>query len=704
MAKKDFNDPKLFINRELSWLEFNQRVLLEGLNETLPLLERLKFLAIVSSNLDEFFMIRVAGLRQQREAGLRRRDLSGLTPNQQLSQISKRAHEMVLAQSRGIGEVVEKLAEKGLHIHETRNWRSEQTQFLRSLFSMEFLPVLTPMVVGELSPFPTLPGLQLNVAVLLEAKKNGKTIQEIAVVPVPRQLARFVTIPAQKGAHLARLGDIVAANIDLLFPGQNVIATSMFRITRDADVAIQEDEASDLLAVVEQAVLSRRRRDTVRLEMTAKTHVTIRQWLVEWLGVRAEEIYEVEGILDAAALMEIANRSGFDKLKVADWPIQPPRDLPGTQNLWKDLQDRDVLLFHPYESFEPVVQLVEQAAADPDVLAIKQILYRTSGDSPIVRALERAAENGKQVTVLLELKARFDEARNVNWARRLEDAGCLVIYGIAGFKTHAKALLVVRRETTGIKRYVHLATGNYNDQTARLYTDMGLMTTDRDLAGDVAAFFNLLTGYSEDIGWQELSIAPTAMRRKFIELIEREIQAATPDHPGLIMVKVNSLQDLQIIQALYRASKAGVKILLNVRGICCLRPGLKKISQNIEVVSIIDRYLEHPRIFYFQNGGHDEVYLSSADWMGRNLDKRLELLFPVKRAKLKKRIVGIMKTYFSDNVKAYRLLADGRYEKIANDKAAIRAQETFHHDAVEAAQAVNKAGVAFRPLSKPENR
>ena len=452
---------------------------------------------------------------------------------------------------------------------------------------------------------------------------------------------------------------------------------------------------------MEKAVLNRRGRSAVRLEISTKPDPRLKKWLIHYLQLRTAEVYEIDGMIDATALMEIAGRGGMENIKNPDWPPQQPQDLIGTDDLWRSIRDHDILLFHPYESFEPLIQIMEQAAEDIHVLAIKQTLYRTSGDSPIIRALEQAAQNGKQVTVLVELKARFDEARNVNWARRLEDAGCLVIYGIAGYKTHSKALLIIRREDTRLRRYVHLATGNYNDKTARLYSDIGLMTCDGNIATDVSAFFNLLTGYSEVVGWSELSIAPTEMRRRFLDLIEREIQVSTPDQPGLIMAKVNSLQDKEICRALYRASQAGVKIKLNVRGICCLRPGLKKISKRIEVRSIVDRFLEHARIFYFQNGGHEEIYLSSADWMTRNLDQRLEILFPVKDATLRRRLVGIMETFFADNVKSHLMLPDGTYERVERDGKPVRAQEKFYRDAVEAAGTAQKTAVRFQPLTRP---
>ena len=701
MAKVDLDNPEIYINRELSWLEFNDRVLREGLAEELPLLERLKFLAIVSSNLDEFFMVRVAGLLQQRAAGVRRRDPSGMSAGQQLEQIGRRTHRMVAEQGEGIARVLGLLRERGLDVLEPQAWTPSQRTFLRDHFAAEILPVLTPLAVQDLDPTPLLPGLQLLVAVVVEAK-GAEPPWRIVVVPQPTPWSRFLAVPAEAGVKLARLEHVIVANLDLLFPGVAIQGTGLFRVTRDADVPIRDDDSEDLLHVVEEAVLSRRRRATVRLEISADADPRIARWLPEWLGVPPEGIYQIEGMLDATALMDLANRHGFDSLRYADWPPQPAQDLAGTDDLWAAVQDRDVLLFHPYERFDPVVQLLDLAAEDAGVLAIKQTLYRTSGDSPIVRALERAARNGKQVTVLVELKARFDEARNVGWARRMEDAGCHVIYGVAGLKTHAKALLIVRREAGRIRRYVHLSTGNYNDRTARLYSDIGLLTGQRDLAADVAAFFNVLTGASEITGWTSLAIAPTDLRQRFAELIDREIQVSTPDRSGLIMAKVNSLQDPKICKALYRASRAGVKVLLNVRGICCLRPGVKGVSETIEVRSIVDRYLEHARIFYFRNGGNDEVYLSSADWMSRNLDRRLELLFPVRSPALVRRLVGILETCFADTAKARRLLPDGTYERVKGKTPAVRAQEKFFLDSVEATRAAKASPTRFRPLTRPE--
>ncbi|MGO8688921.1 MAG: polyphosphate kinase 1 [Thermoguttaceae bacterium] len=491
MAKKDFKSPELFINRELNWLEFNDRVLREGLCEDVPLLERLKFLAIVSSNLEEFFLVRVAGLMRARAAGVRRRDPAGMTPAAQLAAISVRAHRLVQEQAEGVAAALAALAGHGLVVLERRDWTAPQRQFLQGHFAKELLPALTPLAVQELEPPPLLPGQQWYVAAVLAAGQSASAAEggeppaeRIVVVPIPGRFSRWISLPADEGVCLARLDEVIAANVAALLPGREVLATAVFRITRDADVAVRGD-FGDMLQAVEKAVWDRQRRAAVRLTISARPDRRIKKWLTDWLHLGAEEVYEIAGPLDAAALMELANRPGFENLKIADWPPQPPQDLLGAENLWDAVGDHDVLLFHPYESFDPVVRLVEQAADDPDVVAVKQTLYRTSGDSPIVRALGRAAQNGKEVTVLVELRARFDEARNVRWARRLEDAGCHVIYGIAGYKTHGKALLIVRRQQQRMQRYVHLSTGNYNDRTARLYSDIGLMTADRDIASDV---------------------------------------------------------------------------------------------------------------------------------------------------------------------------------------------------------------------------
>jgi polyphosphate kinase len=704
MQKSDLDVPELYINRELSWLEFNDRVLREGMSPDVPLLERLKFLAIVSSNLDEFFMIRVAGLKRAAAAKATWTDFSGMTAAEQLVAIRKRVARMVEEQSRAIREVSQLLVPQGITLLASDEVTPEQRRFLKSYFATGILPALTPLGVDALDPMPLLPGLKLYLALLLEPRETPageEAIPRVAVVPVPGALPRFITTPAAKGVCLARLEDVMAANMEMLFGDYRILAQTVFHITRDADVEVDEEDAAELLAAMQEAIVARRRQAVVRLMVSAGPDPRLKSWLLGQLKVAEADVYEVEGMLDAGALMQVAVRPGFETLKYADWPSQWPPELPAGGELWPVLQEQDVLLFHPYESFEPVVQLLQQAADDPNVLAIKQTLYRTSGDSPIVRALIRAAEAGKQVTVLVELKARFDEAKNVQWARQLEDAGCYVIYGIAGYKTHAKILLIVRREAHRVRRYVHLSTGNYNDRTAKLYSDLGLLTSDSDLTADAAAFFNLLTGYSQTVGWKKLSIAPTGLRQRFLDLIEREIQASTPDRPGLILAKVNSLQDRRICRALYEASRAGVRVQLNVRGICCMRPGVPGVSENVEVVSIVDRYLEHSRIFYFRNGGHEEVYMGSADWMSRNLDRRLEILFPVQESPLKKRLIAILGTYFADNVKARRLDRDGVYHPAPRMGVPVRAQEQFYHEAVEVAEADGQPVLEFRPLVRP---
>jgi len=778
MGKKSLKSPELYFNRELSWLEFNDRVLREGLSAEVPLMERVKFLAIVLSNLDEFFLVRVAGLMRQRAAGISRRDPAGLTPEEQLSAIAARVRRMLEEHAQGVREALDQLAQHGLRVLRSGQWTPAQRRLLESRFAEEILPVLTPLAIEELSPRPLLPSLQLFVAALIApttpiagrglsaAEAVGKEADDrldgasgslgrassaagvasgsstaasdspegssasgtvgrkrrpaikdqepgqselqqptdkLVVVPVPTQYPRFLTLPGENEVCLAQMEDVIAAGCGLLFPASRVKATAVFRITRDADVDVEAEDAEDLLREMEEAVLQRRRRAAVRLTISANAHQRIKSWLKDWLGLRDDEVYEIDGFQDAAALWELAAQPGFDKLRNADWPPQRPRDLIGWDDLWEAVQDHDVLLFHPYESFDPIVELLEQAAADPNVLAIKQTLYRTSGESPVVRALQRAAQQGKEVTVLVELRARFDEARNIAWARRLEDAGCHVIYGVAGLKTHAKALLIVRRQGSRIARYVHLSTGNYNERTARLYSDIGLLTCNREIAADVAAFFNLLTGCSEAVGWRTLSVAPAGLKQRFLDLIEREIQVSTADKPGLIMAKVNSLQDPDMVRALYRASQAGVKVMLNVRGICCLRPGIKGVSENIEVRSIVDRYLEHARIFYFHNGGHEEVYLSSADWMRRNLERRLEILFPVPDPRHRRRLIDILHTFFADNQKARLLQPDGSYVPAARKGPKVRAQEVFFRQAVAEVRQSEKAAAEFQPLMKPKD-
>jgi polyphosphate kinase len=703
MKNRNLDSYKLYINRELSWLKFNERVLKQGMRKDIPLAERLKFLAIVSSNLDEFFMIRVAGLMQQKSAGIRKRDISGLTPNQQLNKIGIAVHEMVAKQNEAISTALNEMADKGVVLLRQNQWSQQQRAFAADYFQSEIMPVLTPLAMNNLNPSPILPGRQLNLAITVVAKADvNKAQKQIVVVPVPNLLQRFIRMPDEKDFCIVLLEDVIADNVELLCPASHITNVSYFRITRDADVGIQDDEAADLLETIEQAIVERRRRSAARLEISDMADEFQKSWLTEWLGLDADDVYEIAPLLDATCLHQLTTMGPVANLKLPDWPPQQPVDLLDSEDLWQTIREKDVLLFHPYESFEPVVDLVKLAAADPGVIAIKQTLYRTSRDSPIIGALAKAAQNGKEVVVLVELKARFDEAQNVNWAKQLEDAGCHVIYGIANLKTHAKALLIVRREETRIRRYVHLATGNYNDKTARLYSDIGFFTCDSSIALDVTAFFNLLTGISETVGWRELTISPTDMRQKFLELIEREIQASSADRPGLIMAKVNSLQDKIICQSLYRAGQAGVRVRLNVRGICCLRPGVKGVSDNIEVCSIVDRYLEHARIFYFRNGGHEEVYLSSADWMRRNLERRLEILCPIKDERLRRRLIDILNTFFMDNTQSEILGPDANYRANTKKGRKIRAQETFYNVVCEEVRNHQQSALRYRPMeSRP---
>jgi polyphosphate kinase len=695
-----FQEP-LFFNRELSWLEFNDRVLREGLCPDVPLLERLRFLAIVDSNLEEFLMIRVAGLKQQIQAGVRQPDLAGLTPEEQLGRIKDRIRRMLAEQQRGIREVLKALARKGLELVFRNRWQRDDRSELRSYWAAELLPTLTPLAITQLDPPPLLAGQQLHVALWTSGTQSNSNVERIVAIPIPSQFPRFVALPGDRTQRFALLEDVVLEFAEDLVPGQKILGAGTFVAIRDADVAIQDEDARDLLETVEEAVLARRRRKPVCLYVSADMPERLRTWLATWFDLHPSETFEIQGILRPSSFHGLIQKVGFNNLRYPEWPPQVPAAFQQANDVWNAIAQQDILLIHPYESFEPIIQLVQQAAEDPNVLAIKQTLYRTSGDSPIVQALAEAATRGKEVTVIVELKARFDEALNVHWARLLEDAGCHVIYGIAGLKIHGKALLIVRRESGRIRRYVHLSTGNYNEKTAKIYSDIGFLSCDRELAADVASLFNMLTGSSEPTRWYKITVEPRQLKRRFLQLIVREAMAAASDSPGLIMAKVNALEDPEIIQALYQASQVGVKILLNVRGICCLRPGIPGISENIEVRSIVDRYLEHARIFYFHNRGNEEVYLASADWMRRNLDRRIEILWPVTDPNLRRRLINVLETYFADNVKAYRLLSDGTYERVQTGPEPVRAQEKLYLQAVEAARLAELSPLRFHPLQPP---
>lgn len=651
-----------FYNRELSWLGFNYRVLSEARDKNIPLMERLKFLSITASNLDEFFMIRVASLKDMVHAKYTKKDIAGLTPKEQLEIISTGTHELVEKQYNTYNRsFLPALKHNGLTIvtqYEALN--AEQAEYVDRYFMREVYPVLTPMAVDSSRPFPLIRNKSLNIAALLMDKKRKDTI-DFATVQVPSVLPRIVTIPSEKEGEtcIILLEQIIEKNIQKLFLNYKVLDATPYRVMRNADLTIDEDEAADLLIEIERQLKKRQWGEAIRLEVEQEIDKRLLKILKKELQIQQEDIFTIRGPLDLTFLMKVYGMDGFDHLKEEPYIPQPPKGLDMDGDLFEQIRQKDILLHHPYETFDPVVNFVRLAAKDPDVLAIKQTLYRVSSNSPIIASLAQAAENGKQVTVLVELKARFDEENNIVWARKLEKAGCHVIYGLVGLKTHSKITLVVRREEEGIRRYVHLGTGNYNDSTAKLYTDMGMFTCKRAYGEDATAVFNMLSGYSEPLSWNKLALAPTWLRTRFVELINRERDYAAMGKPARIVAKMNSLCDAGIINALYEASAAGVQIELIIRGICCLKQGVPGMSETIQVRSIVGTFLEHSRIFYFENDGSPEIYMGSADWMPRNLDKRVEILFPVEDPDLKKEIVHILHTQLADNTKAHLLQPDG---------------------------------------------
>lgn len=651
-----------FYNRELSWLGFNYRVLSEARDKNIPLMERLKFLSITASNLDEFFMIRVASLKDMVHAKYTKKDIAGLTPKEQLAIISTGTHELVEKQYNTYNRsFLPALRHNGLTIvtqYESLN--AEQAEYVDRYFMREVYPVLTPMAVDSSRPFPLIRNKSLNIAALLMDKKQKDTI-DFATVQVPSVLPRIVNIPSEKEGEtcIILLEQIIEKNIQKLFLNYKVLDATPYRVMRNADLTIDEDEAADLLIEIERQLKKRQWGEAIRLEVEQGIDKRLLKILKKELQIQQEDIFTIRGPLDLTFLMKVYGMDGFDHLKEEPYTPQPPKGLDMDGDLFEQIRQKDILLHHPYETFDPVVNFVRLAAKDPDVLAIKQTLYRVSSNSPIIASLAQAAENGKQVTVLVELKARFDEENNIVWARKLEKAGCHVIYGLVGLKTHSKITLVVRREEEGIRRYVHLGTGNYNDSTAKLYTDMGMFTCKRAYGEDATAVFNMLSGYSEPLSWNKLALAPTWLRTRFVELINRERDYAAMGKPARIVAKMNSLCDAGIINALYEASAAGVQIELIVRGICCLKQGVPGMSETIQVRSIVGTFLEHSRIFYFENDGSPEIYMGSADWMPRNLDKRVEILFPVEDPDLKKEIVHILHTQLADNTKAHLLQPDG---------------------------------------------
>jgi polyphosphate kinase len=689
-----------YFNRELSWLEFNQRVLEEALDATVPLLERVKFLAISASNLDEFFRVRVGSLELTTAHGLSKPDPSGMTPRQQLEAISARVRRMTADQyACYLQDLEPQLTAAGIRRVRPDDLTKTQKRLARQVFENEIYSILTPMAVTSADDFPLLPNQMLNVCVRLNPPEGASDDgPRFAILPLGPTAPRFISLPADNGYSYLLLEDLASMFAERFFVGEAIAECVPFRVTRNADISVREDAASDLLAGMEEVLDERRHADCVRLEIDRSASPMLLGFLRSALGIDKAEAFSLPGPLDLAAWSTLSDRLGFDHLKYEPWPPQRSPVLAGGRSMFETITAQDVLLYHPYDSFEPVQRFVEEAAADPEVLAIKQILYRTSRDSPIVAALQRAAENGKHVTVVVELKARFDEARNIAWARRLEQAGAQVIYGVKGLKTHAKACLIVRREPHGIQRYVHFGTGNYNEATARVYSDASLFTADGDLGADVVAFFNAVSGYSQPQKYRKLEAAPIGLRDRLLELIRTETERARDKQPARIMAKVNALLDTQLIDALYEASQEGVEIRLNVRGICCLRPGVPGLSENIEVVSIVDRFLEHSRIMYFHHGGDGRVFVSSADWMPRNLDRRIELLVPIEDAQCRQRLTHILETCFADNVKARRLLGDGTHERVTPAGEFVRAQERLFEEVRAAVkQAEQQRATVFEP-------
>ncbi len=694
----DFRKVEYYIDRELSWLAFNDRVIEEAEDESTPLLERLKFLGISSSNLDEFFMVRVSGIQEQVNAAVRKRNLAGFTPEEQFQRVHARAQRQMSRMFECFQRQVQPtLEQEGIFLHTYQTLSRRQKEFVREYFDSEVFPVLTPLGVDSGHPFPHLRNLSLNLAVRLAPDPNSGNGDELfAVVQVPTVIDRLVELPCREGRHeFLLLETLISAEVPLLFPGLKVLEVCAFRVTRDADIEFAEEEADDLLKTIESELRRRERGSAVRLAIESTGSDRLLAILHRTVGIDLRAIYRIDGPLNLAEVAGICNR--IDRADLRYPPYKPTirEPLRTTEtSLFQVIRRQDVLLHHPYESFGPVVDFISRAAQDPNVLAIKQTMYRTSGDSKIVQALMEAAENGKQVAALVELKARFDEERNIEWARRMEKAGVHVVYGLVGLKTHAKVCLVVRKEKNGLRRYVHLGTGNYNPTTARLYTDLGLLTCDPDLCDDASELFNLLTGYSRMPTWRKMIVAPLHMRDFFNRIIDRETRRALSGKPGRIRAKMNSLVDGDIIARLYKASCAGVRIDLQVRGICCLRPGIKGVSDNIRVSSIVDRYLEHSRIYIFGEGEDEQVYLSSADWMNRNLDRRIETAFPIESPELKKRVIEeIWAIGAADNVRGRLLLKDGSYRRVPRREGDTPLRAQFRFMEIEEGLQDEKEGV-----------
>jgi polyphosphate kinase len=659
-----------YINRELSWLEFNARVLEEAYESSTPLLERAKFLSIFSCNLDEFFEVRVAGLQEQLKAGVEPQDYAadGLDPETVLGLIASRTHELVERQYRVLGDdVMPALREHGIERVRYGELSDVERQHVEWTFASDIYPILTPLAIDPGHPFPHVHNKSLNLVFLLRNREGRGPRELFGVVQVPGGVERVVALPSEEGRlRFILLEDLIAGHASQLFGGFEFVCRTVFRVTRNTDLTFDEDEVEDLLSAIEVSLRERRRGEAVRLEISAGADERFVRLLSEALDLKPRDLYAVDGPVDLTVMMNLWQTVGFRHLK--DEPLVP-RTSPSfvkKASVFDAIREQDILVHHPYESFNAVVDFVNGAADDPQVLGIKQTLYRTSVSSPVLNALARAAQNGKQVTALVELKARFDEANNIAWARTLEEAGVHVVYGVVGVKTHCKVALVVRRESDGIRRYVHQATGNYNPQTARIYTDIGLFTADPATGEDASELFNLLTGYSQGHEWKKLLVAPRGLRERMVELIRRERDNAESGRPARIIAKMNALVEPSLIDELYDASQAGVEIDLLVRGICCLRPGLQGISERIRVRAVVDKFLEHSRIFYFENDGDPDVFLGSADWMPRNFYRRIEIAFPVESPRLKERIIGeILPVALADNVKARALAHDGVYQRTA---------------------------------------
>ena len=688
-AEVRYMEPENYVNRELSWLEFNYRVLGEARDKTTPLFDRLKFLSITASNLDEFFMVRVASLKDMVHAGYNKPDIAGMTAQQQLDAIGVKTHALVEDQYKTYSRaLLPLLHDNGLRVvagHEELN--EAEGAYVDRYFEEMVYPVLTPMAVDSSRPFPLIRNKSLNIAALVKKKKGDEEL-EFAMVQVPSVLPRVLVLPDSRPAAIIYLEEIIERNIDKLFLNYDIISCHPFRVMRNADLSIDEDEAEDLLKEIEKKLKKRQWGEVIRLDIEANADKRLLRILKKELSVGNESIYEIDGPLDLTVLMKVYGLPGFEGFKAPPYTPQPVPALMNEDDIFTNIRKGDILVTHPFETFQPVVDFIKRAARDPEVLAIKQTLYRVSGNSPIISALAEAADNGKQVSVLVELKARFDEENNILWAKMLEKAGCHVIYGLLGLKTHSKITLIVRKEEDGIRRYVHLGTGNYNDSTAKLYTDCGLFTCDPQIGEDATAVFNMLSGYSEPLGWNKLSVAPLWLRGRFKRLIMREIRNAQEGKPARIVAKMNSLCDKEMIANLYEASCAGVQIELIVRGICCLKAGIPGLSEHITVRSIVGNFLEHSRIFLFENGGDKRVFMGSADWMPRNLDRRVEILFPVEDGELKERLLHILDVQLADNVKAQYLRPDGSYGKRdRRGRAPVNSQEVFCEEAVRAAKA-----------------